>query len=535
MASEARACWDSDNSDDDINISMISKPAAPIQHLSSSPLSSKKERTEALSTALPRASSPTSNPFKPLRLAFGEVSEKGFFFVPFKLVQGYPRKYVGKSKQEQVSEIFKETLLKGRVWDFFSQADPSATHAPLLLVPTVQFEQFLNLVNHQIDGELAIPEGRAGQRFSLTFGEWDTPRPRFLGRVNSASILDALEARVHTLPADDLKHLSPSCYQMYEDKMNEIYRSLRTDKNIKKQERAKQKRIQRNKDSGRMLKRAQRYLGLRRAISHVSSDSSVIADWSPSKPAPFKARETVRFICVDIEAYEKDTRVVTEIGLAVLDTDDIIEICPGERGENWFLLVQAYHLRIQERSYMVNSEYVQGCPESFNFGKSQMVSIRDIRDVVGKIIGDEKSEDQRPVIIVGHEIEQDLKYLTRIDYDPWRAPLVLDEVDTKNMFQRIERSPVGRGLATICSELGIPGSNYHNAGNDAVYTLRAMIAMAIKWTIEGSDRKEDSFTPGTDEWTDGDMDDGGCATRSKPPVEKAGASQAKDESQHVHW
>ena len=31
----------------------------------------------------------------------------------------------------------------------------------------------------------------------------------------------------------------------------------------------------------------------------------------------------------------------------------------------------------------------------------------------------------------------------------------------------------------MCSELDIPGHNFHNAGNDAVYTLRAMIAMAI--------------------------------------------------------
>ncbi|KAI0429698.1 hypothetical protein F5Y09DRAFT_356807 [Xylaria sp. FL1042] len=535
MASEARPCWDPENSDDDITISMISKPAVPIHLPSPSPMSEKNEHSEASSTTLPRAPAPISNPFKPLRLAFGEVSEKGSFFAPFKLIRGYPRNYVGKSKQEQVSEIFKETLLKGRVWDFFSQSGPSVTDGPLLLVPTIQFEQFLMVVNQEIDGELAIPQGCAGERFSLTFGEWNTPRPRFIGRANSASVLDALEARVHMLPADDLSHLSPSCHQMYQDKMDQIYSSLKTGKSKKKQEKARQKRIQKNKNSGRMLKRVQRYLGLRQATSHVSSDNLVITNWSTSKPAPFKARDTVRFICVDIEAYEKDTRAVTEIGLAVLDTEDLINICPGERGESWFSLVQAYHFRIQERSYMVNSKYVQGCPESFNFGESEMVSINNIKNVVGKIIGDEKSEDQRPVIIVGHEIEQDLKYLTRIGYNPWSSPLIVDEIDTKNMFQRIKRSPDGRSLAIICTELGIPGNNYHNAGNDAVYTLRAMIAMAIKRTVEGSDRKEDSFTPGTDEWTDGDMDDGGCATRSQPPAEEAGAPLSKDGSQQGRW
>ncbi len=155
----------------------------------------------------------------------------------------------------------------------FSQCDPKATNAPLLLIPTIQFEQFLNIVNHMIDGELAIPQGNAGERFSLTFGEWDTPRPRFLGRANSTSALDALEARAHTLSADDLSHLSPSCYQMYRDKMDDIYSSLKTAKGKRKREAARIKRIQKNKDRGRMLKRVQRYLGLRQAISHVSSNS----------------------------------------------------------------------------------------------------------------------------------------------------------------------------------------------------------------------------------------------------------------------
>ncbi|TGJ87722.1 hypothetical protein E0Z10_g1038 [Xylaria hypoxylon] len=538
MASNARPYWNSEDSDDDINISMISKAPASIQSLSFFPVSAQQERTRISSTA-PLCTLPsTSDAFKPLRLEFGEVSEEGPTFVPFKLVRGYPGRYVGRSNQKKVFEFFKETLLKNRVWDLFAQSDPTAKHGPLLLIPTIQFEQFLNIANHQLDGELAIPQGRAGELFSLTFGEWDTPRPRFLGRANSASAVDSLRERAHTLPADDLSHLTPSCYQMYQDKIDEIYSSLKIGKKSNKLEAAKNKRVQKKKDSGRMLKRVQRYLGLRQAISHVSSNSYrglVTTSWGSQKPAPFKPKESVRFVCVDVEAYEEDARVVTEIGLAVLDTEDLIDICPGERGENWFSLVQAYHFRIEERRYIVNSKFVQGCPEAFDFGKSQMVSIKDINKVVGKVIGDKNSEDQRPVIIVGHDIRQDLKYLTSIGYNPWGVPLIVDEVDTQAMFQRIERGPNGRSLALICAELGIPGCNYHNAGNDAVYTLRAMIAMAIKRTIDGSDRKEESFTPGTDEWTDGDMDDGGCSKRSAPPAETYCAHQSKDELQNVQW
>ncbi|KAI0542260.1 hypothetical protein GGR58DRAFT_526336 [Xylaria digitata] len=502
MESNARRYWDPEDSDSDVYISMISKKPTSIQ--------------PPLSVRVQPALSSTSDAFKPLRLEFGEVSEKRFVFAPFKLVRNYPRMYVGKSNQNKVVEYFEEMLLKDRVWDFFSQSDPTTTHSPLLLIPTIQFERFLNIATHQLGVKLAIPNGNAGERFSLTFGEWDTPRPRFLGRANNTSAVDALEARAHTLPADDLSHLTPSCYQMYRDRMEEIYNLLKTDKKRRKLETAKKKRLQKTKESGRMLKRVQRYLGLRQATSYTSSNSLMTTGWDVLKPAPFKHRESVRFVCVDVEAYEKDARVVTEIGLAVLDTEDIVDTCPGEKGENWFSLVQAYHFRIKERRYIVNSEYVQGCPEAFDFGESQVIPNKDINKAVGRVIGDKNSEDERPVIIVGHDIRQDLKYLTMIGYNPWGIPQIVDEVDTKDMFRRMERGLHGRSLAMICTELGIPGRNYHNAGNDAVYTLRAMITMAVKRTVKGSDRNEESFTPGTDEWTDGDMDDGGCPKRSAP-------------------
>ncbi|KAI3336696.1 hypothetical protein HD806DRAFT_14873 [Xylariaceae sp. AK1471] len=525
MATDARPCWDSESSDDEIHISMVTKPAALSQPLPSSSMPVREKLAEAPTQApLPTFTS-ASNAFEPLDLEFGEVSEKGFPFVPFKLVQGYPYLFVGKSNQESVAKFFKATLLENRVWDFFSQSDPAtATRGPLLLIPTIQFEQYLNVTNHQLGGELSIPRGSARERFFLTFGEWDTPRPRFLGRADSASALDVLKALVHTLPADNLSHLSPACYQMYRDKMDKIYASLVKSK--KDPEAARKKRMQRQKDWGRMLKRVQRYLGLRQTISHVSSNTVATTNWDVTKPVPFKPREPVRFVCVDVEAYERDTSLVTEVGLAVLDTEDIIDIPPRERGENWFPLIQAYHYRIEERCHMVNSEFVSGCPEAFDFGESQMISIMDINRVVGRTIGDKESEDTRPVIAVGHDIAQDLKYLMKIGYNPWRVPQIVDEVDTKYMFQRMERDPNGRGLAMICHELGIPGHNYHNAGNDAVYTLQAMIAMAIKRTVEGSDRKEDSFTPGSDEWTDGDMDDGGCSKRSASPAEKKQVSQS---------
>jgi hypothetical protein len=91
-------------------------------------------------------------------------------------------------------------------------------------------------------------------------------------------------------------------------------------------------------------------------------------DWNAELASPFKVETAVRFVCVDIEAYEKNHEIVTEVGLAILDTDDLEGVAPGPRGENWFELIKARHLRVDEYSYMVNQEYIKGCPENFNFG-----------------------------------------------------------------------------------------------------------------------------------------------------------------------
>lgn len=124
--------------------------------------------------------------------------------------------------------------------------------------------------------QFVIPHGSAGDGFSLTFGEWDTPRPRFLGRADRASAVRALEKCARELPTCDLSHLAPDCYHMYRDKMDKIY-GLVGLVNGQARDKRRAKRILRQKDADRMLKRAQRYLGLRQAISHMPSESEFVS------------------------------------------------------------------------------------------------------------------------------------------------------------------------------------------------------------------------------------------------------------------
>ncbi|KAI2630800.1 hypothetical protein GGR54DRAFT_170867 [Hypoxylon sp. NC1633] len=452
----------------------------------------------------------------PFDLHMGESSEKGLEFCPWKLIRVYPHNYVNEPNKEQVAGFFRETLFKDRTWDFFCLLDPGKNgRDPLLLVPTSQFVKYIANVNIQLNARLAVPKHKEANRFFATFGEFDTPLPRFLGRADSFDTVEALKLQTGRITRCDLDRLSTATLQIYQKKMDELYDSCKSKKSKRDTEAARLKRIERFKGYGRMAKRVQRYLGLREETNYMyqSSSKSSASNWNVSMPVPFEVNNPVRFVCVDIEAWEKERHVVTEIGFAVLDTKDIMRVAPGNDGHNWFPLVKSYHLRIWEHAEKVNRLYVRGCPDRFDFGESEFVNLKNIGKEIDAIIGDYESGDATPVIMVGHDIRQDLKYLQQVGYNIWRVRHFSDEVDTKSMFQRLTRSPNGRGLAMVCEELGIPGRNFHNAGNDATYTLRAMIVMAVKQMFEDSEGLKENETNRA-EWSDGEMDDGGMPQKS---------------------
>ena len=93
-----------------------------------------------------------------------------------------------------------------------------------------------------------------------------------------------------------------------------------------------------------------------------------VIGWNVEKLAPFINNSSVRFTCVDVEAYERNSDVITEGGIAVLDTEDIMDVPPGVDGANWFAKIETFHLRVSEYAYITNHEFVHGCPDSFNFG-----------------------------------------------------------------------------------------------------------------------------------------------------------------------
>jgi DNA polymerase III alpha subunit (gram-positive type) len=86
----------------------------------------------------------------------------------------------------------------------------------------------------------------------------------------------------------------------------------------------------------------------------------------------------------------------------------------------------------------------------------------------------------RHVVLVFHERSADIKYLqSSVKYNITDAMNVLDVVDTKEMHQYATQDLNGRALETVLKYLDIHYENLHNGGNDAVYTLRAMIGLVV--------------------------------------------------------
>ena len=209
------------------------------------------------------------------------------------------------------------------------------------------------------------------------------------------------------------------------------------------------------------------------------------------------------FICVDVEAFERDHSIITEIGVATLDTLDLVGVAPGVNGENWHSKIRARHFRIAEYAGLKNTEFVNGCPDRFEFGKSEFVQNALAPNALAECFRLQKSHlpkttmlneniksssskggptldsERRNIILVGHDTMQDINYMDKLGYNPLDLPNMLEVLDTASLYRAWKHDVQGRSLANLMYEFDMAGWNLHNAGNDAVYTMWVMLAIAV--------------------------------------------------------
>lgn len=274
-------------------------------------------------------------------------------------------------------------------------------------------------------------------------------------------------------------------------------------KSRKHKKEKQQKNVLQRQTMGKQLLQAQRYLGLR-PEEHAASSPDLTHPTTPSfevsQLSSHPCESDVIIISIDVESYEKAHGIITEVGVSTLDTQDLQGTAPGKAGENWQQFVRGRHFRVSENKTYVNKQYVKGCPDNFRFGESEFVALKDMPSALTKCFHEpfskptdtlnspdatfEAPQQRRNIILLGHDIDQDIQYCHKLGFSVLSRGNLLGTLDTKSMYQAYTRDASPRSLGGIMADFDFAAWHLHNAGNDAVYTIWALLATCVQDRVE---------------------------------------------------
>ncbi|KAL8815339.1 MAG: hypothetical protein Q9223_005519 [Gallowayella weberi] len=413
--------------------------------------------------------------------------------------------------------------------DYYIHTLLSNGSKPLILVPATEVQALFDDIKKELHLLVYFPTEEKEPGFRLRFTEKGIPRPRYLGRLDLEHNLDEMEAKI---PPYNHEHNGATktddrSFAAFKKKMEAAIEATKQ-KTKHQRDRKKKERIGIKQGWCEQLKRAQCYLGVRPRVEpgmpNPMDDPNIppreleqamkryqiskcieLPDLLVSEPAPFAFQDNVVFICVDVEAYEKDSRPITEIGISTLDTNDLIGLSPGERGSAWMKKIRARHFRIKETAHLHNTEFVSGCAGRFEpeFGASEWISFKEAPQVIascfrppysrlvdgnngehltnGDTIANANRErmEKRQIVLVGHDVRNDIAYLRQIGYDVSTLSNIIEALDTADLYRAWKHHQNPTRLGSILMEFKMVAWNLHNAGNDAAYTLQALLGIAI--------------------------------------------------------
>ncbi|KAH6642476.1 hypothetical protein C7974DRAFT_409031 [Boeremia exigua] len=444
-------------------------------------------------------------PLPATALKRGDLGSATQHYSPIVALSKYPYKWCNKlHSQDIASAFFDQGKFWAREWDLYYVWDIDNQAKPLVLVCETQVQALLGDINNHLQLGLRITDQQREDALVSRFPDHPRCTPRYLGRSHSREDYDSMirnapdhdfraQGEPEKAPLDDLS------LEAFKQLMEESFEAQRA-KNKATKAKKQQERILKQKTLSDQFKRAQRYLGLRpNADANSVNPNSPPPAIDPSLPVPFAFDQSVVFVCVDVESYERAHHKITEVGITTLDTRELATVAPGADGENWRRLIRARHFRIRDHMHLVNSEFVQGCPDRFYFGESTVIPLSEapthvaacfsppfgahhsngVESVLELMRGLDLNE-RRNIIFLGHDTLGDVKYLQNLGYDPLKLENLLEALDTAVMYRVWRRELNPTRLGTILNEFDIAGHGLHNAGNDAAYTMQAMLAICVR-------------------------------------------------------
>ncbi|KAF1830103.1 hypothetical protein BDW02DRAFT_534828 [Decorospora gaudefroyi] len=445
----------------------------------------------------------------------GDLAPAHHHYTPILALAKYPYKYCSKNHAQDIaSAFFDQGKFWKRKWDLYYVWDIDASK-PLTLVRERQVHALLKEINSRLKLNLRITDHQREEGLVARFPNHPRCLPRYLGRSHSRDDHDNMAGNAPDesfRAAGEASHppLLPPTLEEFKQMMQDLQDAQKAKGKANKAKKLEQ-RLDKHKAMADQFKRAQRYLGLRPTVPDGQAPPGLPAAIDPSMPAPFMFDQSVVFVCVDVESYERAHHKITEIGVATLDTRDLVGVAPGENGAAWREKIRARHFRINEYRHLHNSVFVNGHPDGFEFGESTFIPLSEAANHVAACFhapfGAHATEggaadnhllskcnptEMRNIIFLGHDTLGDIRYLQQLGYDPSKVENILESMDTAIMYRVWHRDEQITKLGKILADFDIIGWKLHNAGNDAVYTVQAMLGICVREaTIRGSPELED--------------------------------------------
>ncbi|CCH46465.1 hypothetical protein BN7_6058 [Wickerhamomyces ciferrii] len=173
-------------------------------------------------------------------------------------------------------------------------------------------------------------------------------------------------------------------------------------------------------------------------------------------------------VSIDIEAFERNTNIVTELGISIYD--------PIKEATSLVPSIINIHIILKEAFKLRNGSFVHDHKDNFLGGNSLVLNQKNTVKMVQSIIDYyfiERQKDGFDARFVAHNAAGDLKWLRQMGV---KLPQNYESLDTERIYT-FTHGQNGCSLGGILKRFNIPHSFLHNAGNDAYYTLIALLKM----------------------------------------------------------
>jgi hypothetical protein len=184
------------------------------------------------------------------------------------------------------------------------------------------------------------------------------------------------------------------------------------------------------------------------------------------------------FILVSID-FENGTRLQScaalghvgskpcEAGISIFDTRTLSS--PSGSPEETF---ETYNIGLGKHSPSSRRKYNY----RFLFGETRWIRLEDLSDHMEQFI-----DRTRNIILVGHSFDEEKHVLQALGFDLKTS--IVGILDTETLANTILGPPFMRGsrrLRNILLQLGCELEGFYSAGNDANFTLRALLLLAVQ-------------------------------------------------------